>query len=143
MQAYELEKLNVMKFCVILFSAAVASAVMCRPAAAARPSSVSVSGPETTSDVSALRLSDPDKELRHLSKNLKLKRDQRAGVSSILQERNREIRLLLDIESLSQEYRDTLATKVIQDSDAQIETLLRSNQKRKFDIELARVHETR
>jgi hypothetical protein len=142
MQAYELEKLNMKGFCAVLFSATVAAAVMGSPVAAARRSSVSASGPETTSDVSDLRLPDPHKELRHLSKNLKLKRDQRAGVSIILQERTREIRLLLDIESLSQEYRDTLATKVIKDSDAQIETLLRSKQKRKFDKELAREHET-
>jgi hypothetical protein len=46
------------------------------------------------------------------------------------------------VERLSQEYRDTLATKAIKDSDAQIETLLRSKQKRKFDKELARNHET-
>jgi hypothetical protein len=137
-----LEKLNVKGFWAVLFSAGVAAAVMGSPVAAARRGSVSASGPETTSDVSALRLPDPQKELRHLSKNLKLKRDQRAGVSSILQERTREIRLLLDIEFLSQEYRDTLATKVIKDSDAQIETLLRSKQKRKFDKELARNHET-
>jgi len=129
-------------FCAVLFSAAVAAAVMGSPVAAAPRNSVIASGPEMTSDDSALRLPDPHKELRQLSKNLKLKRDQRAGVSSILQERKREIRLLLDIESLSQEYRDTLATKVIKDSDAQIETLLRSKQKRKFDKELARDHET-
>ena len=141
MQAYELEKLKMKGFCAVLFSAAVAAAVMGSPVAAARRSSVSASGPETTSDVSDLRLPDPHKELRHLSQNLKLKRDQRAGVSIILQERTREIRLLLDIESLSQEYRDTLATKVIEDSDAQIETLLRSKQKRKFDKELARDQE--
>ena len=102
---------------------------------------MSASGPGATSDVSDLRVPDPHKELRHLSKNLKLKRDQRAGVSIILQERSREIRLLLDIESLSPEYRGALATKVIKDSDAQIETLLRSKQKRKFDKELARGHE--
>ena len=80
-------------FCAVLFSATVAAAVMGSPVAAARRSSVSASGPETTSDVSALRLPDPHKELRHLSKNLKLKGDQQ-GVSSILQERTREIRLL-------------------------------------------------
>lgn len=129
-------------FFAVFFSVAVAAAVMGSPVAAAPRSPVGVSGPETTSDVSALRPPDPDKELRHLSKNLKLKRDQRAGVSSILQERTREIRLLLDIESLSQEYRDTLATKVINDSDAQIENLLRSKQKIKFDKELARDHQT-
>jgi hypothetical protein len=141
MQGYELEELDMKAFCVVLFSAAIAAAVMSRPVAAARWSSVTASGPETTSDVSALPLPDPDKELRHLSKNLKLKKDQRVGVSSILQERTREIRLLLDIESLSPEYRGTLAIKVIKDSDAQIETLLRSKQKRKFDKELARGHE--
>jgi hypothetical protein len=130
-------------FCTVLLGAAVAVAVMGSPVAAARRSSVSASGPEKTSDVSDLRLPDAHKELRHLSKNLKLKKDQRAGVSFILQERTREIRLLLDIDSLSQEYRDSLATKVMEDSDAQIETLLKSKQKRKFDKELARDHETR
>ena len=129
-------------FCAVLLSATVAAAVMGSPAAAARRSSVSASGPKTASDVSDLRLPNPHKELRHLSKNLKLNRDQRTGVSIILQERAREIRLLLDIQFLSQEYRDTLATKVMEDSDAQIETLLRGKQKRKFDKELARDHET-
>jgi len=129
-------------FCVILCSATIAAAVMGSPIAAARGSSVSAFGTETTSDISDLHLPDPHKELRHLSKNLKLKRDQRAGVSIILQERTREIRLLLDIESVSQEYRNTLAAKVMGDSNAQIEGLLRNKQKRKFDKELAGDHET-
>jgi hypothetical protein len=142
MQAYELEKLKMKRFCAVLLSATVAAAVVGSPVAAARRSPVSASGSETTSDVSGLRLPDTHKELRHLSKYLKLNGDQRAGVSIILQERTREIRLLLEIESLSQEYRDTLATKVMEDSDAQIETLLRSKQKRKFHKELAIDHET-
>jgi hypothetical protein len=128
--------------CAVLLSATLAAAVMGSPVYAGRRSSVSASGPETTSDVSDLRLPDPHKELRHLSKNLKLKKDQRAGVSIILEERTREIRLLLDIESLSQEYRNSLATKVMEDSDAQIETLLKTKQRKKFDKELARDHET-
>ena len=126
--------------CVFLLTATAAAVVIGRPVDAARWSSVTASGPETTSDASDLRLPDPHKELRHLSKNLKLNKDQRVGVSSILEERNREIRLLLDIESVSQEYRDQLAAKVIEDSDAQIESLLRSNQKKKFDKALARGH---
>jgi len=140
MQAYELEKLNMNGFCAVLFSAALAAAVIGSPVAAARWSSVSASGPETASAASDLRLNDPHKELRHLSKDLKLKRDQRAGVSIILQERTREIHLLLDIESMSQEYRNTLAAKVMEDSNAQIENLLRNRQKRKFEKELARDH---
>ena len=126
--------------CVFLLAATAAAVVIGRPVDAARWSSVTALGPETTSDASDLRLPDPHKELRHLSKNLKLNKDQRVGVSSILEERNREIRLLLDIESVSQEYRDKLAAKVMEDSDAQIESLLRSNQKKKFDKELARGH---
>lgn len=126
----------------VLLSASVAAAVMGHPVAAARSSSVSGSGGETASGVSDLRLPDPHEELRHLSKDLKLKKDQRAGVSFILQEREREIRLLRDVESLSQEYRDALATKVVKDTDAQIETLLRSKQRRKFDKELERDRET-
>jgi hypothetical protein len=145
MQVYELEKLKMKRLWALLLSAVVAAAVMMSPApvAAARSSSVSASGPEATSDASDLRLPDPHKELRHLSKNLKLKKDQRADVSFILQERTREIHLLLDIESLSQDSRNALATKVMEDSNAQIETLLRNKQKRKFDKELAKNHETR
>jgi hypothetical protein len=128
-------------FSAVLFTATLAAAMMGNPLAAARGSSVSATGPDATSEISNLRLPDPHKELRHLSKNLKLKKDQRAGVSVILQERTREIRLLLDIESVSQEYRNTLAAKVMEDTDAQIETLLRSKQKRKFDKELAKDHD--
>jgi hypothetical protein len=96
---------------------------------------------EASAEISSLRPPDPNKELRHLSKDLKLKRGQRVGVSSILQERAREIQLLLDVESLSQDYRTVLAAKVMHESNAQIETLLKNNQKRKFDKELARDHE--
>jgi hypothetical protein len=129
-------------FYTILLSATVAAAVaaMGSAVAAARSNSVRVSGPETPYDVSDLRLSDPHKELRHLSRNLKLKRDQRAGVSFILQERTREIRLLLDSQSVSAGYRNSLAAKVMEDSNTEIETLLRNKQKRKFDKELAQNH---
>jgi hypothetical protein len=129
------------RFCPIILGATLAAALMGSPAIAARRSPVSASGPEASSDTSDLSLPDPQKELRHLSRNLKLKKDQRAGVSIILQERTREIHLLIDIESLSQGYRDSLAAKVMEESDAQIEALLRSKQKRKFDKELARDHE--
>jgi hypothetical protein len=142
MPASELEKPKMKGFCVVLFIATIAAAVIGSPVAAARRISLSATGPETTSDVSNLRPPDPHKELRHLSKNLKLKKDQRAGVSIILRERARELRLLLDIESVSEEYRNTLAAKVMGDSNAQIESLLRNKQKRKFDKELARDHET-
>ena len=53
-----------------LLTATVVAVVVGRPVDAARWSSVTASGPETTSDASDLRLPDPHKELRHLSKNL-------------------------------------------------------------------------
>lgn len=129
-------------FCAVLLSASVATALTSSPVAASRSRSASASSTETPSDISDLRLPDPHKELRHLCKNLKLTRDQRASVSSILQERTREIHLLLDVQSLSQEYRNTLAARVMEESNAQIVTLLKSKQKEKFDKELARDHET-
>ena len=92
---------------------------------------------ETASDAPNLRLPDPHEELRRLSKNLKLTKDQRLGVASILEERAREIQLLLDFESLSQDYKNRLADKIMKDCDAQIETLLKTNQRRKLDKELA------
>ena len=127
-----------------VFVAILASFAAGQPAKAAPKSSGTAREP--ASGASDLRLSDPHKELMHLSRDLKLKKDQRAGVGSILEERDREIRLLLDNEPLSQEYqeyRDRLAARVLEDSNAQIESLLRRNQKRKFDKELARDHETR
>jgi hypothetical protein len=140
---YDLTVKKLMKgFCAILLSASVAAAVTGSPVPATRRNSASASGPETASDFSDLRLPDLHKELRHLSKDLKLTRGQRAGVNSILLERTREIHLLLDVQSLSQEYRNTLAAKVMEESNAQIVTLLKSKQKEKFDKELARDHET-
>jgi hypothetical protein len=105
---------------------------------AARVSSASASSSETASSVSGLRPSDPHKELRHLSKDLRLTREQRTAVGSILQERSREIRLLLDVEPLSLDNRNTLATKVMQDTNVQIETLLGRKQKRRFDKQLVK-----
>jgi hypothetical protein len=83
-------------------------------------------------------LPDPHKELLQLSRNLKLKKDQRTVVGSILEERAREIRLLFEVASLSEPNRTTLAAQVVQDSNAQIETFLRNKQKRKFDKVLAK-----
>ena len=106
---------------------------------------MSVSGASATGsaiDISDLRLPDPHKELRHLSRNLRLSKNQRTAVGGILQERSREIRLLLDVQPVSQDYRNTLAAKVIQDSNSQIESFLKNKQKRKFDKELARGRET-
>ena len=131
------------RLCFVLFSAMLLAAAMGSRVAAAPGISLNASGPVASSYVSGLNLPDPHKELRHLSKNLKLNKDQRAGVSVILEERTREIHLLIDIESLSQAYRDSLAAKVMEDSAAQIEALLGSKQKRKFDRELTKDHETR
>jgi hypothetical protein len=128
-------------FCAVLLSAILTTAAIGSPVAAARRSPKSATGPASGSDASDLRLPDPSKELRQLSKDLKLKKDQRVGVGFILQERSREIQLLMDIESLSEQYRETLAARVMEDSDAQIETLLRSKQKRKFDKVLAKDHD--
>jgi hypothetical protein len=113
------------------------------PACAARMSSPRASGAETPSDISDLRLSDPHKELRHLSRDLKLSKNQRTAVGSILQERAREIHLLLDVQPASPEYRNTFAAKVMEDSNSQIESFLKNKQKRKFDKELARGRGTR
>jgi hypothetical protein len=100
------------------------------------PSLASWDSPAPESD-SDLLPPDPQMELRHLSKDLKLRRNQRVGVGSILEERNREIRLLFDIQALSPDNRKKLAAQVIATSDGQIEALLRSKQKRKFDRELS------
>jgi hypothetical protein len=97
---------------------------------------------EGVSDTSDLRLPDPQKELRYLSKNLKLTKLQRNTVDSILQERARQIGLLLDVEPLSPESRSRLAEKVIEDSNAQIEAFLKTKQRRKFNKELAKDHRT-
>jgi hypothetical protein len=126
----------------MLFTATAAVSMAAGPLYATRVGTIPAPRTEASVEPSDLRPPDPHKELRHLSKNLKLKKDQRVGVSSILEERAREIQLLLDVESLSQEYRTELAAKVVQDSNAQIATLLRNNQKRKFSKELARDHET-
>lgn len=97
------------------------------------------SNPGTELSPANLHLVDTQKELRQLSRNLKLKKNQRVGINDILQERAREIHLLFDVEPLSPEYREHrnhLAAQVMADSNAQIESLLRSKQKQKFDKEL-------
>jgi len=124
-----------MKAIPAFFAALMAALTVGAPLYAAPAVTPSVS--ETASDAPNLRLPDPREELRRLSKNLKLTKDQRLGVASILEERAREIQLLLDFESLSQDYKNRLADKIMKDCDAQIETLLKANQRRKLDKELA------
>jgi hypothetical protein len=111
--------------------------------AARMDSAARASGAETPTDISSLRLPDPHKELRHLSRDLKLSKNQRTAVGSILQERAREIHLLLDVQPASQDYRNTFAAKVMEDSNSQIESFLKNKQKRKFNKELARGREAR
>lgn len=112
---------NMKRFWTILIVMTVVAAVAGSPMAAARAMSRSLSGPESSSGGSDLRPPDPHKELRYLSKNLRLTKNQRVGVSSILEERTREIHLLLDVQSLSEEYRNTLAAKVMEQSNAEID----------------------
>ena len=90
-----------------------------------------------------MRLPDTQKDLRDLSKNLKLTRDQQEVIGNILQERTREMQLLLDVKSLSEEFRNTLAAIVMNNSNAQIESLLKSKQKIKFDNELIETQRSR
>jgi hypothetical protein len=120
-------------FCVALFTASVALSFNGTPVHAARIDSASVSVPETSSDSSEVRLPDPQRDLRDLSKNLKLTRDQQEVIGNILQERTREMQLLLDVKSLSEDFRNTLAVIVMNNSNTQIESLLQSRQKTKFD----------
>ena len=76
-------------FSAALLSAGVTATVTGSPVYAARMGSASASIPETSSDFPDLRLSDPHKDLRQLSKDLKLTRDQRQVIGSILEERTR------------------------------------------------------
>jgi Spy/CpxP family protein refolding chaperone len=130
-------------FFAALLSAGVTATVTGSPVYAARMGSASASIPETSSDFPGLRLSDPHKDLRQLSKDLKLTREQRQVISSILEERTREMRLLLEVKALSQDFRDMLTAIVMNNSNAQIESLLRSKQKTKFDQELIQAQRPR
>jgi hypothetical protein len=116
-------------FCAALLTASVATAVTGSPVHAARMGSASASVPETSSDFPDPRLPDPHKDLRQV-------------IGSILEERTREMRLLLDVD-LSQDLRNMLVTIVINNSNAQIESLLRSKQKTKFDQELMQAQRLR
>jgi hypothetical protein len=129
-------------FCVVLFTASLAVSFNGVPVRAARTDSAT-SVPQTNSDSSEVRLPDPQKDLRDLSKNLKLTRDQQEVIGNILQERTREMQLLLDVKSLSEEFRNTLAAIVMNNSNAQIESLLKSKQKIKFDNELIETQRSR
>ena len=53
------------------------------------------------------------------------------------------MRLLLDVKALSQDFRDMLTAIVMNNSNAQIESLLRSKQKAKFDQELIQAQRPR
>jgi hypothetical protein len=130
-------------FCFALLGATVAVTAAGSSAFAARMGPASASGTGSATDISDLRLPDPHKELRQLSRNLRLSKNQRTAVGGILQERSREIRLLLDVQPVSQDYRSTLAAKVMEDSNSQIESFLKNKQRRKFDRELARGRATR
>jgi Spy/CpxP family protein refolding chaperone len=131
-------------FCAAVFTATVTAAIVGSPVYAARMGPVSASVPETNSNFpDDLRLPDPHKDLRQLSKTLKLTKDQRDVIGSILEERTREIRLLLDVKALSEDFRDMLAAIVMNSSNAQIESLLRNKQKTKFDQELIQAQRLR
>lgn len=131
-------KLSMKALISLILCASVAHAVTGNPRYSSRTGSLSALTAEMASGGPGLRLPDPQKELRYLSKNLKLSKNQRSTVDSILQERAREIGLILDVEPLSPEYRSRIAAKVIEDSNAQIEAFLKTKQRRKFNKDLAR-----
>jgi hypothetical protein len=131
-------------FCAALFTATATVAFTGIPVHASRMGLVSAFDPETNSNFpDDLRLPDSHKDLRQLSKTLKLTKDQQDIIGSILEERTREMQLLLDVKALSEEFRDMLAAIVMNNSNAEIESLLRNKQKTKFDQELMQAQRLR
>jgi hypothetical protein len=130
-------------FSAALFMATLTAAITGSPVYAARMAPLSASVPETDSNRDDPRLPNPYKDLRQLSRDLKLTKDQQDVIGNILEERTREMQLLLDVKSLSQDFREMLAAIVMNNSNAQIESLLRGRQKRKFDQELMQAQRLR
>jgi periplasmic protein CpxP/Spy len=76
---------------------------------------------------------DPEKQVKHLSKRLKLTGDQQNQIRPILVDRQQHMQALRQDQSLSPQDRMTKAKSVRDDSNAKIEAVLNDQQKQQFE----------
>jgi hypothetical protein len=89
-------------------------------------------------DLRDIRIRDSKRQLAHLSKKLKLSSDQKLRVVAILSDRDWQIDLIHESESLPEKSKGTKITNVVVNSNVLVENVLNNNQKQKFEAVLAR-----
>ena len=80
---------------------------------------------------------DPDKQAKHLAKELNLTKDQVAQIAPILADRQQQMESLRADGSLAPQDRHAKAKTILQDTTSKIEAVLNDGQKQKFEQMLA------
>jgi protein CpxP len=83
---------------------------------------------------------DPDRQLKHLTRELGLSPDQQGQIKPILADRQQKMQALMQDQSLSGEDRRSRFQAIRQDSQSRIEAVLNDQQKQKFEFMPARRH---
>jgi len=87
------------------------------------------------------RIAEIKKQLAHLFKKLKLNSEQEIRVKAILAERDREIEMVLENETLSNEAKNARMAIILAESNEEIAEVLDSRQRKQFVELLARLSE--
>ena len=88
------------------------------------------------------RMMDPDQQLAHLTKALKLTTDQQSQIKPILTDRQQQLMTLRQDSSMSRQDKMAKAKSINDDSHSKIEAILNDQQKQKFEQMQAK-HEQR
>jgi hypothetical protein len=93
---------------------------------------------QRTRDIRDTPLRDTKCQIARLSRKLKLTSDQKTGVKAILSDRDRQIGLIQESESLPDQSKGARIRSVVVNSNVLVENVLDSKQKQKFDEVLTR-----
>lgn len=85
----------------------------------------------------------PERQLKHMTKQLDLTPDQQSQIKPILESRQQQMQALWQDQTLSREDRRQKMMAIQQDSNGKIEGVLNDTQKQKYEAMQARMHQHR
>lgn len=86
---------------------------------------------------------NPERQLRHMTKQLGLSADQQSQIKPILESRQQQMQALWQDQSLTQQDRHQKMMDIQQDSNSKIEAVLNDTQKQKYEAMQAKMREHR
>jgi Spy/CpxP family protein refolding chaperone len=86
---------------------------------------------------------DPNRDMEHMTKHLKLTQDQQSQIQPIVQDRDQQLNQLWQDNSMSRSDRRAKSQQIRDDADSKINAILTDEQRQKYTTMEARHHHNR